>query len=309
MTEMAPPLRWAMFHFGSGDALFLGCFLLFLATRAEAWHWQRRWVHWCGWFGIAWIGLSSWPALVIQALLLTGAIVWLLRDLWPKHRRSESWTACRRVLISGLLIAVVVEWTWHRPLRLNLSTAPQIAVIGDSVTAGLERNDFTWPQQAARRFGWTVFDASQQGATVTSALRQFDALGGRGDMLIVEIGGNDVLEGRPLDEFARDLNALLRSACASYDTVVMCELPLPPFANRYGELQRRLASRRHVRLIPKREFIAALASPGGTVDGVHLSDAGQTRLAEMFGRALGGRSSPTPGEYLRCEPPQSRSPL
>lgn len=92
-----------------------------------------------------------------------------------------------------MLVALVAERRYHRPLRLDIPTVPPIAVIGDSVTAGLNPGDRTWPQQLAERFGWTVFDASQQGATVRTALKQLRALDGRGDVLVLEIGGIDVL--------------------------------------------------------------------------------------------------------------------
>jgi acyl-CoA thioesterase-1 len=307
MSELAWPLRFAMFHFGSGDALFLGCFLLFVAARAEAWNWPRRWVTWCGWLGFVWIALSAWPAMVIQAALLSAGLIWLARDWWPKSRWSPNWVVCRRIVVAALLIAMISEWRYQRPLRLNLPNTPHIAVLGDSVTAGLERNDRTWPQQAAQRFGWTVFDASQQGATVKSALRQLDALDGRGEVLIVEIGGNDVLEGVPVHKFTHELDSLLQSAHTRYRTVLMCELPLPPLANRYGAEQRRLAARHSVRLIPKRELIGVLTSGGGTVDGVHLSNAGQTKLAEVMQRVIGAKPSSTPGEYRRSESMRSRS--
>ncbi len=50
--------------------------------------------------------------------------------------------------------------------------ANSIAVIGDSVTAGLEARDRTWPRVLAETTTLTVYDASQQGATVRSALQQ-----------------------------------------------------------------------------------------------------------------------------------------
>jgi len=97
---------------------------------------------------------------------------------------------------------------------------------------------------------------------------------------------------------------LLKAAREPYSTLVMWELPLPPLGNRYGIAQRRLASVSGVHLIPKRELIAALACAGGTVDGVHLSDTGQRRLADALHPAIGGGvRSLLPGEYGRYEPP------
>jgi lysophospholipase L1-like esterase len=63
----------------------------------------------------------------------------------------------------------------------------------------------------------------------------------------------------------------------------MLELPLPPLANRYGQVQRRLAREFGVTLIPKRHLAAILSAPGATVDGLHLSASGHARMARMVG--------------------------
>jgi acyl-CoA thioesterase-1 len=66
----------------------------------------------------------------------------------------------------------------------------------------------------------------------------------------------------------------------------MLELPLPPLSNEYGRIQRRLAARHHVRLVPKRVFMSVLASDGATLDGIHLSAAGHRRLADAVWQVI-----------------------
>ncbi len=61
----------------------------------------------------------------------------------------------------------------------------------------------------------------------------------------------------------------------------MFELPLLPMKNGYGRAQRQVAARHGVTLIPKRCFVELLATPGATVDGIHLSVAGQRQMAEL----------------------------
>jgi acyl-CoA thioesterase-1 len=62
----------------------------------------------------------------------------------------------------------------------------------------------------------------------------------------------------------------------------MLELPLPPLYNRYGEIQRRLAGRHHVLLIPKRYFASVLIGSTATIDSLHLSAAGHQKMSEMI---------------------------
>lgn len=61
----------------------------------------------------------------------------------------------------------------------------------------------------------------------------------------------------------------------------MFELPLPPFCNEFGRVQRRLAAKHGVTLIPKRVFATVLAGEEATLDSIHLSRAGHERMAEV----------------------------
>jgi hypothetical protein len=86
--------------------------------------------------------------------------------------------------------------------------------------------------------------------------------------------------------------------------IVMFELPLPPLAMRYCAVQRRLAAEHQVQLIPRRHFLQVLTSTGGTVDGIHLSKRGQTRLMELVQNLLkiDGQTAGASGDYRHLEP-------
>jgi len=68
---------------------------------------------------------------------------------------------------------------------------------------------------------------------------------------------------------------------------MMFELPLPPFHNRYGDAQRRLAEHYKVHLVPKRVLIGELTSEGATVDSIHLSRRGHALMAETVWEIIG----------------------
>lgn len=107
-----------------------------------------------------------------------------------------------------------------------------------------------------------------------------------GDVLVIELGGNDLLGGVPGAEFRRKLNGLLDVA-ASFDVpVLMFELPLPPFRSSYLRAQRELAAKYGVTLIPRRRFAAVLSGGGSTVDGLHLSNYGHEKMAAVVRRCL-----------------------
>ena len=195
--------------------------------------------------------------------------------------------------------------------RLAPRGNPPLYVIGDSVTAGMGGLEITWPKKLPDSI--EVHDLSRVGATAESALsRQAPQLPPDGGLVLIEIGGNDLLgvEGSAR-QFERDLEALLRHVCGSAGaspsqagashsqagasqsqaetrrTVLMFELPLPPLHNEYGRIQRRLAARYGVRLIPKRVLMGVFAEGGATLDSIHLTEAGHRQMADEVWAVIG----------------------
>jgi acyl-CoA thioesterase-1 len=77
--------------------------------------------------------------------------------------------------------------------------------------------------------------------------------------------------------------------------VIMLELPLPPFRHEYSRIQRSLARKHDVRLVPKRLFLSVLTADGATLDTIHLSQTGHRRMAalvwDLVGSAFPSRNS------------------
>jgi lysophospholipase L1-like esterase len=101
-------------------------------------------------------------------------------------------------------------------------------------------------------------------------------------IVILEIGGNDMIGGEDPKEFYSDLDALCATLESNDRALVMLELPLLPLGNAYGRAQRRVSHRHHLVLIPRRYFASVLSSPDATVDGLHLSMSGQQQMAAMM---------------------------
>lgn len=125
-------------------------------------------------------------------------------------------------------------------------------------------------------------DLSRVGATAESALSLAGHVDGPDALAIAEIGGNNVLGNTPPDAFARGLDALLGRLEGDGRTVVLLELPLPPFANESGAIQRRAARRHHALLIPKRLLMEVLTGGDATLDSIHLSRSGHREMADAI---------------------------
>jgi len=301
MDEPSFLLRAVTWHFGSGDALFTACLLLLLAIGWQARGGCASRVTALAFLSLVWMSLAAWPSFIFYWTLILLTSGWLLamhiRYLGP----LKAW---RNAVIFAVLLAAITEIPADWPVVNLAPNASSVAILGDSVTAGLNAGDHTWPRQLAEATGRTVYDASQQGATVKSALMQLEKLDGRGEVLWIEIGGNDILESLSVGVYAERLDELLHAATKRYKTVVVMEIPAPPGGGQYGYEQRRLASTYRIPLVPKRQFVGVLTSRGGTQDGVHLANQGHRRMADVVQYALGWRRSGAGkdnGHYIRCE--------
>ena len=318
MEEPNALIRWTIFVFGGGDVALLGALVIAAAVVFSLCSGKSQITRPFAIIRNVAVGLilvcCGSPPLPIWFQIATFALLVLVLNelrLPPQASAPDSAvsirsprTSHRNILFfssfAWLLTAAAIELPFHiwtSPTELVL----QILVIGDSVTAGLNDGEDTWPKQLSRTAEVEVLDASQPGATLKSARQQNSLLSDRKGLVILEIGGNDLLEGLPVKRFEEDLEQLLTEVVQSGRSVVMFELPLPPLCARYGAAQRRLARRFHVSLIPKRRFCKVLTSKGATVDGIHLSARGQTQMMELIRSLLGDRLRIGSGIYERLE--------
>jgi acyl-CoA thioesterase-1 len=217
------------------------------------------------------------------------------------RNRSPFSTASLLAVLACTLAAVAWEVSWQLPPRWlpeafsqarSLDARSRLVVIGDSLSA----DDFTeggdpWPTLLAREHAIEVVNLAFSGAKAGSAARRVASEDIGDAVVLVEIGGNDLLGGTTPMEFERDLDVLLTKVSNGPRLVVMLELPLPPLYNRFGEIQRHLARRHNIVFVPKRYFAGVLIGEQATLDGLHLAPAGHRKMAAMVwghvGRFLG----------------------
>ena len=290
---MSSTLNEVLFHLASGDAFFSGLITFTVAAVALVLS-RHLWIRLVAYggciMGIALVALSGTPlpTWAYSALAFVGAAT-----LAIGFRRRQS-RALRVGLVLATAVVAVGAMALELPYRftpsMGLSNSAQtLYVIGDSVSAGIgAENGNTWPVLLRKERGVDVVDFSRGGATAESALRSLkDRILGPG-IVVLEIGGNDMLGRADPAEFERDLDALLAHATGVGRQLVMFELPVLPLENDYGRVQRTLAARYGITLIPKRRFVEVLAGPNATVDGIHLTERGQRHMARVIGEVLFG---------------------
>jgi acyl-CoA thioesterase-1 len=292
MTQ-SETMDWFIFLCASGLAYFLGIGAVLLSVALFSF------------FGRAWAAVISTlialAGVIFIAISATPAPYWLytiagiVTILWLISERSRrTWMQSQRKLLRWSVIAVrtfaaALELPFHFTPALPAIGRQKLYVLGDSITAGISSRDETWPRVLAREHSIEVADLSHVGAFVEPGLKMANHLPSEGGLVLLELGGNDLLgRSSSVADFERFLDQLLARVCVSGRTVVMFELPLPPFYNDFGVIQRRLARQYGVHLIPKRILIGILTTNGTTVDGLHLTQAGHERMATVVWDVIRG---------------------
>lgn len=280
-----------VFHFASGEALLSGVLMVLVGAGVASL--ARHRVARCVAYvlviaGVLFMLLSATPTPVWMLsvwLALTG--LWLVLEL-------ARWRKVPRLLIIARIAAAlsaaaiaVLELPLLRLPKLPLVPHERLFVIGDSISAGIGGDQArAWPALLASRTGLDVVNLAQPGATLSTARSQADRIPADATLVVLEIGGNDLLKDSTSRAFRDDLDELLGHVVRPGRTVVMFELPLPPLFNAFGRAQRELSGKYDVYLIPRREFARVLAADGATLDGLHLSPAGHERMAALVARVL-----------------------
>ncbi|NIP73248.1 MAG: arylesterase [Gammaproteobacteria bacterium] len=196
---------------------------------------------------------------------------------------AAAWIAWTRVGLAFLLLGLGAA-----------QAAPRtILVLGDSLSAGfgvdLERG---WvalldSRLRARHPGWRVVNASISGDTTASALARLPrALEvHQPDLVIVELGGNDGLQGLSLAEMRRNLAAIIKTVRQRGIKILLVGMRLPPnygpaYTQRFHQIFSDLAGRHDVPLVPF--FLEGVADRPQLMqeDGIHPRARAQPRMLE-----------------------------
>jgi acyl-CoA thioesterase-1 len=196
-----------------------------------------------------------------------------------------------RLVLSGFILIVTAalifaELPFHRLPSLSVQKGTTVYVIGDSISAGMGTMEKCWPQVLKETTSLSVVNLAQPGATVQSALKQLEGIQETNAVVIVEIGGNDMIGGIDATLFGNQLDLILSSLRLRLLQIVMIEIPLFPFQNGLGNAQRKLAAKHGVFLIPKHYFVKVLGTENGTLDGLHLSQAGHNAMAGIIATVI-----------------------
>lgn len=278
-------------HVVSGDAFFTGAGLLLgaIALGLCRSHFFRRSSVLVAILGIIAISISGTPLGIWYFFVGAAILLWLFA-MRQGSRNSAEQIPRRRIinrsqasalLATAIVVGLALEMPYRFSPRVPLSPGDRLTIFGDSLTAGIGIDEETWPEKLAKSRSIAIEDRAQMGATVSSALKIAKSADIPSGVVLIEIGGNDILGVTSQADFHRDLDELLAVLSQDSRRLVMFELPLPPFRNAFGRSQRTLARKYGVQLIPKHMFASVLAKDDATLDSIHLTSSGHQRMADQ----------------------------
>jgi acyl-CoA thioesterase I len=167
------------------------------------------------------------------------------------------------------------------------SAGVTVIAFGDSITFGFGASDGNdYPALLARRTGVPVINAGRNGDTTGSALNRVDSavLSRNPDIVIVFLGGNDLLQGVPVEQRIANITTIVQRIRADGAAVILVGVGsgiLDPFN---GQLPT-IASQTSSTLVPN-VLDGVFGVPGFMSDAIHPNDAGHVVIADRIEPAL-----------------------
>jgi acyl-CoA thioesterase I len=279
-------MNWLVYHIVGGHAFFTGVALLIIGAVSST---RSRPI-------FSRITVLSFLVGVIAIVVSSTAIPYWYYSVavavtlaWIASRFKKNWRRWAPYTVAAAwLTGALFELPYHFTPSLHATATRTLTIIGDSVTAGVggDETSETWPSILAREHQLQVQDISHMGETAASALKRAKSHSIESSVVVVEIGGNDLLGSTTSTQFARDLDALLAHLAAPDRQIIMFELPLPPFCHEYGRVQRSVAAKHNVKLVPRRVFLSVISGSDSTLDTIHLSQSGHQFMADCVWRLV-----------------------
>lgn len=198
-------------------------------------------------------------------------------------------THMRRILC--LIAAIILVAACSREIKQHrLPAGSVVLALGDSLTAGVGVNsDEAWPALLAASTHWNIINGGVSGDTSEAALQRLPSLLAQHDpvLVLVTLGGNDMLRHRPQQETIANLNEIISLSRAHGAQTVLLATPNPSVIGAVfqhlsaPDFYAQIAQAQQLPLI-ENAFAEILSDPNLKVDALHPSAAGHRLLADKL---------------------------
>jgi acyl-CoA thioesterase I len=204
--------------------------------------------------------------------------------------RSSAPSKSRLLPLAGAAVAVLLAlwllWPGAR-VKNRDSKGQSIVAFGDSLTAGYgagEGEDY--PSKLSTLIGRSVVNAGVSGDTTQQALARIDAdvLEENPRLVIVGLGGNDFLQGVPIETTEASLRSIVRKIHDRGSMVLLLGYKFPSLQKNYGAMYERVADDEECLLVEDL-LDGILSDPSLKSDEIHPNAKGYALLAERIAPA------------------------
>lgn len=202
---------------------------------------------------------------------------------------------CRRLsFFLWLVVAGCLAAACSSPAHDPVPPGGVVLVLGDSISAGYRlAPEDAWPARLAARTGWVVVNGGVSGDTTGQARERLPGLleAHRPALVIVELGGNDMLRRSSLAEAARNLEAIIEQIRDAGARPVLMAIPQPSLAGAVFQalsdapVYEEVADKMRVPLVA--DIVSdVLSDPAFKLDQLHPNAEGSRILADKAAEAL-----------------------
>jgi len=198
----------------------------------------------------------------------------------------------RKIAIFSVVVLVVFLGYRHfvhapavRDVRL---TGENIICFGDSLTSGFGASSgMDYPAQLSRLIGRPVINAGRSGDTTVSALARLDrdVLSRTPRIVLVTLGGNDLVRGMDRPQAFRNLTMIITSIQKQGALVIIGGVEAPIWGRGFEKGYQEVSKETGAVLIPD-ILKGIMGNPKLMHDAIHPNDSGYAVMARYFHEAM-----------------------
>jgi lysophospholipase L1-like esterase len=201
-----------------------------------------------------------------------------------------------RLMKTGAIALAVVlaayfgyrHFLYQPPIKNPRPAGENIVCFGDSLTYGTGASQgMDYPAQLSRLIGKPVINAGIPGDTTAAALARLerDVLGRSPKIVIITLGGNDMMRGMDREEAFRNLKTMISAIQDRGALVVIGGIDLSIRGRGFSEGYRKVSELTGAVLIPN-VLNGILGNPARMSDPIHPNDSGYAVMAGYFHEAI-----------------------
>ena len=198
----------------------------------------------------------------------------------------------RKIAIFSVAVLVVIlgyRFFVHAPAVQHVRLAGEnIICFGDSLTSGFGASSgMDYPSQLSRRIGRPVINAGRPGDTTVSALARLDrdVLSRSPRVVLVTLGGNDLMRGMDRPQAFRNLRTIVTSIQAQGALVIIGGVEAPIWGRGFEKGYQEVSKETGAVLIPD-ILKGVMGNPKLMHDAIHPNDSGYAIMAQYFHEAM-----------------------